>query len=94
MEQIATFGIFGIKGHVKRRSVMPENRTGEYRIRAHNALSMASRATDEPTRLRFLEWAIHWLRLAQMGEKNDRLDLATEWPAPRTSSDQGTGQSA
>jgi hypothetical protein len=73
---------------------MAENRTVEYRIRAHNALSMAGCATEEAARLRFLEWAVHWLRLAHMGEKNDSLDLATEWPAPRTASGHGTGQSA
>ena len=73
---------------------MAENRTAEYRIRAHNALSMAASAPEEATHLRFLEWAMHWLRLAQMGEKNDSLDLATEWPAPRTGPRRGSDQPA
>jgi hypothetical protein len=68
------------------------NRTDEYRRNAHNAMFLSRRASDEPMRMRFLEWALHWFRLAEMGDKNDRLDLATEWPAPRTRvTDQGTG---
>jgi hypothetical protein len=57
---------------------MTNTRTGEYRIKARDALAQANRTTDAASRLRFLEWATHWLRLAQMGEKNDQVELVAE----------------
>ena len=57
---------------------MTKTRTGEYRIRAQDALAQANRASDEASRLRFLDWAMHWFRLAEMGEKNNPVDLVAD----------------
>ena len=64
---------------------MTNTRTGQYRIWARDALAHANRTTDAASRLRFVDWATHWLRLAEMGEKNNEVDLVAEcrpgWPA-------------
>jgi hypothetical protein len=57
---------------------MTNTRTGEYRIRAHHALAQANRTSDAASRVRFLDWAMHWFRLAEMGEKNNQVDLVAD----------------
>ena len=68
---------------------MTNTRTGEYRIRAQDALAQANRASDEASRLRFLDWAMHWFRLAEMGEKNNPVDLVADPRSGRPTNEMG-----
>ena len=86
---------FAFVGSSTRLHRMSNTRTGQYRIRAHDALAHANRTSDPAARLRLLDWATHWLRLAEMGEKNNPVDLvAQSHPERLVDSQRKTGQSA
>jgi len=56
------------------------DRTDEYRQKATSSLLLAKRVTDEAMRVRLLNYALYWFRLAELADKNYRSDLTYEWP--------------
>jgi hypothetical protein len=56
------------------------NRAEEYRLKAQNCLFVAKAASGEGNRVRLVQLALYWFRLADQAAKNGRTDLVDEWP--------------
>jgi hypothetical protein len=56
------------------------SRSGEYRLKAEDCLSIAGTVGSEQHKSQFLELALFWFHLAEQAEKNSTTDIFYETP--------------
>jgi hypothetical protein len=56
------------------------SQTDAYRTNAHQCFGVAEQCQETGRRMRLLNMALVWMRLAEQAEKNDKTDVVYETP--------------